>query len=483
MTDPSGAQPDPSPRPKFWQYRKPGLKPEILLPLIIATTLFMEQVDNSALAIALPVIAMDLDQSPLTMRVALLAYLLSLVVVLPASGWLADRFSARTIFRLAIALFISGSITCGVSQTLEHLVTGRLLQGTGGALMVPVGRLIILQSVARGAIVRAFALLAIPALCGPIVGPLLGGFVSTFLSWRWVFWINVPVALVAFYASTLFLPPGKPDWCRPFDWPGYLLIALGFGAVVVSMSIAGFDIVPDIAVFGLMIAGFLLLIVYWQVSRHRKHPVLDLKLFRLPTFSISVIGGTIFRLSNGALPFLLPMLFQLGFGMSAFEAGSITFVLAFGAVSMKVVAPRILRAFGFKYVLVVNSLICGVLMAAPGFFRPEMPVWIFIVVLGISGFFRSLHFTSSNTLAYADVELADMSGATALTSIAQQIALGFGITVGALALQLTTPGVTTFMAQDFQPAFIVIGVIAALSMVPHFMLKADAGRELSGKSI
>jgi EmrB/QacA subfamily drug resistance transporter len=454
----------------------------ILLPLIVACALFMENLDSTVLATALPAIARDFGESPIDLKLALTSYLLAIAIFLPVSGWLADRYGARTIFRVAIFLFTLGSILCALSFSIPTIVGARVVQGIGGAMMVPVGRLVILKSVPKHELVGSLAWLTVPALIGPVMGPPLGGFIATYFDWRWIFWINVPVGLLGIALATLYLPNLREEERIPFDAPGFLLSALGLTGLMVGFTTLGLGLIDRWLVMLSLAGGALMAVAYLLRSRSIARPILDLSLFRIPTFALSAVGALLFRLGVGATPFLLPLLLQIGFGMSPFASGSITFAAAIGAIAMKFAAPPILRRFGFRNVLVVNALIAGAFLALPAAFTPATPVLLITVLLLVGGFFRSLQFTSVNALQFADIPRERMSAATTLTSVAQQLSLSIGISVGAMALEFATNASGgAIEADSFGPAFLLIGLLAMLSVVPFLLLSKDAADEMSGR--
>ncbi|MFO1185007.1 MAG: MFS transporter [Bauldia sp.] len=460
---------------------RPGLPQRYLLPLIVACALFIENLDSTVLSTSLAAIAADFDENPIRLKLALTSYLLALAVSLPASGWLADRFGAKHVFRLAISLFLAGSIWCGLSSTIAGLVAGRIVQGVGGAMMVPVGRLVILRTIPRSELVGALAWLTVPALIGPVVGPPLGGFITTYFEWRWIFWINLPIGLLGIVLATLYLPNLRGEQV-PFDRPGFLMSAGGLAALVTASTTLGLGATTALVDAGLFAVGAALLIGYWRWSRIEPKPILDLSLFRLPTFRGAVLGGFLFRMGVGATPFLLPLMMQLGFGLTPFQSGSITFVSAVGAIMMKFAAPPILRKFGFRRVLIVNAGIAALFVSLPAAFRPDMPFQLIVGLLLIGGFFRSMQFTASNALAFAEVPEPSLSQATTLASVFQQVALSLGITVAALALQATVASGTLDEAADFGPAFVAIAAVTLASLAFFLRLPRDAGREMSGHS-
>ena len=454
----------------------------VLVPLIVACALFMENLDSTVLATSLPQIAASFGESPVRLSFAITAYLFSLAVFIPISGWVADRFGARTVFRAAIVVFLAGSILCGLSHSLPELVAARLVQGLGGAMMVPVGRLVLLRSVAKSELVTAMAYLTVPALIGPVIGPLLGGFITTYFHWRWNFWINIPIGALGLVLATLFIPDTREARPPPLDLAGFGLSATGLVGVIFGFETIGRAIVPGWATAALLAAGALGVLLYVGHAVRVAHPVLDLGLLRTPTFRASVLGGFLFRIGIGALPFLLPLMLQAGFGLSAFASGQLTFAAALGALTMKLAARPILRRFGFRRVLLVNALLSGLSLGAIALFRPDTPHLVILAVLLVGGFFRSLQFTSINTLGYADIDRQRMSRATSFSSMAQQLSLSVGVGTGALLLHATMAarGGGALQPGDFVPAFVAVGVCAALSALAFVRLPASAGAEVSG---
>jgi len=460
-----------------------ALPHRILIPLIVACALFMENLDATVLSTALPAIGRELHESPIQLKLALASYLLTLAVFIPASGWFADRFGARTIFRLAIFIFAVGSAFCGFSTSIHWLVAARALQGIGGAMMVPVGRLVILRSVPRSEFVGALAWLTIPALIGPMVGPPVGGFITTYFSWRWIFWINLPVAALGLVVATLFIPEIVEEDPPPFDLVGFILSGIGLSALVSASAAMDGNALPVWAVGALFAIGIVSVVLYFFHARRAPNAILDLRLFRLPTLRAGVIGGTLFRIGVGAIPLLWPLLLQLGFGLNPLQSGLMTFVGAVGAMLMKPTAGPILRRFGFRRILVINSIVTAIMAAAPACFTSTTPhLWI-LTVFFIGGFFRSLQFTCINAISVAEVEERDMSQATTITSVFQQLSFSLGVTVAAFVLQTSMAfrRTETLSTVDFWPAFLVIGVISLLSYFGFASLPIDAGEELAGR--
>ncbi|MEZ5924442.1 MAG: DHA2 family efflux MFS transporter permease subunit [Hyphomicrobiaceae bacterium] len=455
-----------------------------IVPLVVAAGLFMENMDATVIATSLPAIAADLGEDPVILKLAFTAYLLSLAVFIPVSGWAADRFGARLVFRLAIVGFVMGSIGCALAENLEGLIAARVVQGLGGAMMVPVGRLVVLRLVPKSEIVSAMALVTMPALIGPVIGPPLGGFITTYFHWRWIFWINIPVGLVGFIMASIWIPDVREPSPARLDAVGFLLSGLGLSALIFGLTVIGRDLLSASAVGLLIAGGALLMALYVMHARRAPVPVLDLRLLAVETFRSAIIGGFLFRLGVGSLPFLLPLLLQLQFGLTPFESGLLTFVSAAAAIAMKVTAPPILRRYGFREVLVWNALMSAVVIAATALFTRTTPHAAIFLVLLIGGFFRSLQFTSLNALAFADIDNVHMSRATSFSGVVQQLAISTGVAVAALVLETARGwrGESVLTQADFAFAFVAVAAIVALSAVVHRGLPSGAGAELVGRS-
>jgi len=452
----------------------------MLTALIVACALFMENLDGTVISTSLPAIAIDLHEDPISLKLALTSYLLSLAIFIPASGWAADKFGARRVFRLAILVFTLGSIACGLSSSLSEFVLARVLQGLGGAMMVPVGRLVLLRSVARPDLVRALAYLTLPALIGPVIGPPLGGFITTYFHWRWIFWINVPIGAIGIALATIFIEDIRETQVWPLDLRGFLLSGIGLSLLIFGLSVAGRNFIPGTIVGLMVFFGFCSLGLYIWHARRTAHPILDLNLLKIRTFRAAVGGGSLFRIATGSIPFLLPLMLQLGFGLDAFQSGLTTFVSSAGAMAMKTTAPAILAAFGFRRVLIYDTLLSALMLGVIGFFTPATPTLLMMAILLIGGFFRSLEFTSVNALAYADIESAVMSRATSFSSVVQQLSLSIGVAIGASVLQTLRwfHGGNLGIA-DFQWAFLVMALILVSAIGSFIGLPEDAGSDLS----
>ncbi|HET8918850.1 MAG TPA: DHA2 family efflux MFS transporter permease subunit [Xanthobacteraceae bacterium] len=454
-----------------------------IVPLIVATALFMENMDSTVISTSLPAIAQALGTNPLALKLAVTSYLLSLAICIPASGWTADRFGTRNVFRTAIGVFVLGSIGCAASHSLEEFVLARIVQGAGGAMMTPVGRLIMVRSIDKRRLVNAMSLVTIPALIGPICGPPLGGFITTYASWHWIFLINVPIGLVGIAMASRFIPNIRVERPDPFDYVGFLLSGCAIAGLAFGLSAMGLEFLPTSIVASLLCGGAISAVAYLIHAKRTPAPILDLNLFRLPTFRASIFGGFLFRLGIGALPFLLPLLLQIGFHLTPFESGLITFTTALGSMFMKAAVASVLHRYGYRKVLIYNALISSVFLTACASFVQGMPFAAMVAILLSGGFFRSLQFTSINTIAYAEIEPAKMSRATAMVAAAQQLSLSTGVAIGALVVELTLrlKHSTTMGINDFPPAFLFVGLLSASAVFIFMRLPHDAGAELAGR--
>lgn len=454
-----------------------------LIPLIIASALFMENMDSTVIATALPAMAEDLGTDPILLKLAFTTYLLSLTVFIPVSGWCADRFGARNVFRAAIVVFTLGSIACGLAQSLGGLVAARAVQGMGGAMMVPVGRIILLRAIPKRELVDALAWLTIPALLGPLLGPPVGGFITTYFDWRYVFFMNVPFGIAAFAFATFQMPGIEAGHVPPLDVTGFALSGLGLSSTVFGLTVMGRDLLPGFAPYALVAFGSVMLGLYLRHARRSPHPILDLRLLRIETFRAGVLGGSLFRVGVGAVPFLTPLLFQIGFGMSAFESGLLTGAAAAGAISMKFAAARLIRRYGFRRLLPVNGVLACLSMVAMALITTATPFLVIALILLVGGFLRSLQFTAMNAMSYSDIDNPAMSHATSLYTVVQHLSLSAGVVVAAFALEAAqyARGDAAILASDFSLAFIAVGLIAMTSVWQFVGLPPQAGSSVSGK--
>lgn len=452
-----------------------------VVALIVASAMLMENIDATVLATALPTMARDFGVDAPAMSIALTSYLLSLAIFIPASGRIADRYGSRTVFRAAIFVFIVGSICCALAPTLPALVLARLLQGAGGAMMMPVGRLVLMRSVERKDMVSAISWLLIPALVGPILGPPIGGLIVTYLDWRWIFYINVPIGIVGMIVVSLYIQDFKGEALVRFDWTGFVISGVSLGALLFGFELASHDDAGWLAI-GLIVAGCLAGIAYLRHARHHPAPIMDFSLMRIPSFGTSVIAGSLTRITQGAQPFLLPLLFQLGFGYSAAAAGQMVIATAVGALLMKPFAKPVYRYLGFRVSLAVNGILGTIGYGICAMFGPDWPVWLMCLVMALGAFFLSFQFTAYNTVAYDEIPPEQMSSATSFYTTIQQLMLSLGICIGALALRasMVSAGNAQPQLSDFSVAFIVVTLISITATIWNLRFHPAAGAEISG---
>lgn len=443
----------------------------------------MENLDSTIILTALPAIARSLNAEILHLNLAVTAYLLSLAVFIPLSGWVADRFGSRNVFRIAIGIFTVASVLCAASTSAPMLVAARVLQGMGGAMMSPVGRLIILRSVPKSELVPALAYLTLPALIGPVIGPPLGGFISTYFSWHWIFLINVPIGAVSLWLATRYIDDVRESDVPKLDWRGSLLAGVGLAGLVFGFETIDRGIVPVAVTVGLLALGAVCTALYVLHARVTPHPIVQLRLLTIRTFRWTIIGGFIFRIASGAVQVMMPLMLQLGFGMNPFASGMLVFAVAVGAMPMKAWSPYILRTFGFRRVMTGAALITAAFIASFASFSAATPVAVIFIVLVIYGFIRSIQYTSMNSLAYADVSSPDMSKATSFVSMNQQLSMSVGAAVAGFVLQqvIVWRGGAELSAADFPPAFVIMAVSALISAACFMCLGRGAGAEISGR--
>src|SRR5690242_16056784 len=446
----------------------------VLIPLIVACALFMENMDSTVIATSLPAIALDIGESPLALKLALTSYLVGLAVFIPISGWVADCIGSRTVFASAIVVFVAGSLACAASSTLAAFVVARFLQGIGGAMMVPVGRLVLLRAVPKDELLAALNYLTIPALLGPVTGPALGGAITLYFHWRWIFLINLPIGVLGLVLVLRHIPNVKEPATPALDFAGFALAGAGLSLLMLGLSSLGGHLMPGKFTAACVVVGALALAAYPWHARRTAHPVIDLSLLRLPTFNTGVLAGSLFRIGVGATPFLLPLLLQLGFGMNPLQSGLLTCATAVGAMFMKTLTTVILRRFGFRRVLTANALIASAAVAVYGLFTAATPHLVIFLVLLVSGCLRSLQFTSLQAISFAEVTRETMSQASSVASMAQRLAQSLGVAIGAYALQISglVQGHAEVVVADFPPAFIAVALLSAVSMFFH----AEIGR-------
>lgn len=445
----------------------------------------MENLDSTVIATALPVMAETFGEHPADLNVGITVYMLSLAVFIPVSAWAADRFGTRTVFAAAIALFVAASVLCGNSDTLAEFTAARALQGAGGAMMVPVGRMIVLRTTSKAGMMKAIATITWPALVAPVIGPSVGGFIATYFSWRWIFYINVPIGLLGLALVLRFVPNLHADDARPFDRGGFLLSGLALVALMTGLGLlahggSGYGVAAAALAAAALVGAFAV-----RHMRRAAHPLIDLRPFSVPTFSDTLVGGSFSRFAVSAGLFVLPLMFQVGFGMTPFAAGMLMLVGAVGSLSTKAIAIAVVRRYGFRTVLVGNSALIALSTLACAALWPQMPLAGAVLVMLSCGFTRSLQFTCTNTLAFADMPSERISAASMLSSMLQQLVMALGVAFAALMLQLSawTRGVADgqLAVVDFRVALVALALVALLSVVRFTRLEGDAGAEVSGR--
>lgn len=453
------------------------------LPWVVAVALFMEQLDTTILNTAVPAIAESLQVTPLSLKAVVASYILSLAVCIPVSGWMADRYGTRRVFSIAVGLFTLSSVLCGLSLNAPMLVAARILQGVGAAMMMPVGRLAIIRTFPKSELLRAMNFVVIPALIGPLLGPTVGGLIVHWVSWRFIFFINVPMGLLALWLAWRHMPDYRGDAPRPLDVVGLVLFGSGTALLSWLLEIFGEHRIDATSAAVLLLLCVSLLAAYLWHARETPHPLLRLRLFRVRTFRIAVVGGFITRLGVGGMPFLLPLLYQLGLGMPAWQSGLLMMPGAAAAMGMKLIAPRMLARFGYRRILTVNTVMIGVVISLFSLVSPTTPIAL-IVLLGLSmGFFNSLQFTSMNSMAYADIDTPDSSMASTITSSLQQLSMSFGLAGGSLIAgwylgdlpQTDRLAVTTALHH----AFLTLAGMTILSSLSFWSLRARDGESVS----
>ena len=455
-------------------------KLRLLIPLIVAFAFLMEQLDATIVTTAIPDMARSLRVTPLQMNAAITAYILSLAVFMPLSGWIADRFGARRVFAAALVIFTAASALCGLSNSLSMLVAMRVLQGFGGAMMTPVGRLVLLRAFPRNQLVTAMTYMTVPAVIGPALGPLLGGLLTTYASWRWVFYVNIPIGAVGVLLALRFVEDTRADRQARFDLPGFLLCGAGLGLLQFGFENLSHPLLPPLAVSGLLAAGLLLLAAYVPYARGRPDAALDLSLFAIRTFRVSTLAGGLSRIGVNAVPFMLPLLFQIGFGLSPVQSGSLTFVSSLGTLVVRPVSAFLMRRFGYRGLLSVNGVLCAAVIASFALVEPTTPHWLVFLTILLFGVVRSTQFMTTNTLTYADTPASKLSRSTSLGGVIQQLTISFGVSVAAALLGLIAgPGRLPEVA-DFHDAFLIVALITLASAPGFLRLRPEDGAQVSG---
>lgn len=453
------------------------------LPWLVAVAFFMEALDTTILNTAVPVVARALDVAPLSMKAVLASYTLSLAVFIPVSGWMADRFGTRRVFACAIGVFTLGSLLCGVSRDIHLLVACRILQGMGGAMMLPVGRITIVRTFARSELIRAMSFVAIPGLVGPMLGPLAGGLVIEYFHWSVIFFLNIPIGIAGLYMVYRYLPDYREARVARLDVVGLILFGSGVALLSYVLEVFGEHTLSTREIVALLAISAMLLAGYGLHSTRNPHPLLRLALFRVRTFRAAVYGSFFTRLGIGGIPFLLPVLYQVGFGFSPIQSGLLMMPQAFAAMSLKLTMPGILARFGYRLVLVANTVALGLMIMLFATLDASTPLWRIVVELFAFGFFTSLQYTSMNSLAYADVLPAQTSSASTIASTAQQMSVSFGVASASLAAAIFIPdrlhSDAPQMIHGVHQAFLVLGAWTVVSAALFLTLKREDGAEVS----
>ena len=453
------------------------------LPWVVATALFMEQLDSTIVNTAIPSMAASLQVTPLSLKAVVTSYILSLAVSIPVSGWMADRYGTRRVFMPAVAIFTFASVLCGLSVSSPMLVAARLLQGFGAAMMMPVGRITIIRTFPKAELLSAMNFVIIPALIGPLLGPTVGGLIVHWMSWREIFFVNVPVGLAAIYLAHRFMPDYKGEEQRPLDLIGLVLFGTGIALLSWLLEIFGEHKIDLTSAAVLLLIACSLLAAYVWHAKDAPHPLLRLVLFRIRTFRVSVSGGFLTRLGVGGLPFLLPLLYQLGLGLPAWQSGLLMMPSAAAAMGMKFIASRLLGKFGYRQVLIVNTVLIGLTIGLYSFVQQGTPIYAIVMISLCLGFFNSLQFSSMNSIAYADVDKADSSMASTIASSMQQLSMSFGLACGSLItgwyLADLPQSNRLALTGALHHAFLTLAVMTILSSLTFWTLRKEDGESIS----
>jgi EmrB/QacA subfamily drug resistance transporter len=460
----------------------PSASSKRLLPWLVAVAFFMESLDTTILNTAVPAISAALGVAPLSMKAVLASYTLSLAVFIPISGWMADRFGTRRVFASAIGLFTLGSFLCGISCNIHLLVACRILQGCGGAMMVPVGRLTLVRTFAKSDLLRTMSFVSIPALVAPMLGPIAGGLIVGYLHWRFIFFLNIPIGLAGLILVYIHLPDYREEASHPLDLVGLILFGSGIALLSYVLEIFGEHTLSAREMSGLLALSVVLLAGYWVHARRLAFPLLQLKLFTIRTFRAAVSGSFFTRLGIGGVPFLLPLLYQVGLGFTPIQSGLLVMPQAIAAMSMKTLMPGLLKRIGYRGVLISNTLILGVFLMVFATIGLRTPIWAIILQAFLYGAFTSLQYTSMNTLVYADITEQESSSASSIASTMQQMSISFGVATAGLATAFFIPSAHTSpteMIMGIHKAFLALGILTIVSTIVFRSLKTGDGDDVS----
>ena len=458
--------------------RDPRLR--FIIPAVVAVAFLMEQLDATIIVTAIPAMASSLDVTSLAMNLAITTYILTLAMFIPVSGWFADRFGARRIFALSLFIFTLGSVLCGLAVNFPMLIATRALQGFGGAMMTPVGRLILIRSFPRSQLVTAMTYMTLPAIIGPLVGPVLGGVLTTYLSWRWIFYVNLPFGIIGMVMALRYVEDTRGKTPVRFDVPGFLMVGTGLVLLQYGMENIGRPTIPLQAIVAVLVASLLLLALFARYARNVTAPAVDLTLFRLRSFRVGTLAGGICRVGLNGVPFLLPLILQIGFGVSPIVSGSLTFASALSALVVRPISQRLLRACGFDRVLTWSAVAGSITVAGFALMTPETPYWLIIAWVFVFGLTRAAQFMTSNTLSYSDMPSAQLSGATSLGGVLQQLSVSFGVSIAAMLLGLVTLGGAPLSLGSFHTVFLIMAVIPLLGLPGFLQLRPEDGQQVSG---
>jgi EmrB/QacA subfamily drug resistance transporter len=456
------------------------------IALLVASSFFMEMLDGTVIVTALPEMARTFGVNPVDLSLGMTAYMLTLAVFIPLSGWFADRFGTRKVFVAALLIFTASSVLCGMAEGVWTFTLARIAQGFGGSMMVPVGRLAVLRTTPKQHLIRAIAFITWPGLIAPILGPAVGGFLTTYVSWRWIFFLNIPLGLAASALASRLIPDTGERHERPLDRVGFVIGAIACLAFTYGLNLFGNVDVPVALATGLLVTGVVFGALTYAHSRRHATPLLDLSSLGIQTYAMSVLGGSLMRIVIGTAPFLLPLMFQIGFGLDAFEAGLLVLGVFVGNLGIKPLTTPIIRTFGFKSVLLGNGLLMAATLVGCAYLTPQTPSWLLLILLVISGASRSMQFSAIATIAFADVPQDKMSPANTFFSLMFQLSLGMSVAIGAVCLKLASlllghPSGSLTLA-DFKVAFLLTAVLVIISLYDAVRLPAGAGASVSRKN-